>query len=49
MKITPLYQIATRALRKYQLWLGISTLGARVIILNQNNQVLLVKHTYQPH
>lgn len=49
MNVTPLYQIATRTLRKCQSWLGISTLGARAIIINQNNQVLLVKHTYQPH
>lgn len=49
MNITPLYQIATRILRKCQSLLGISTLGARAIILNENNQVLLVKHTYQPH
>ncbi|MBL7481507.1 NUDIX domain-containing protein [Legionella bononiensis] len=49
MNITPLYQIATRVLRRYQSFLGISTLGARAIILNENNQVLLVQHTYQPH
>lgn len=47
--ITPLYQIATRTLRKYQSWRGILTLGARAIILNHHDQVLLVKHTYQPH
>jgi len=49
MNITPLYQIANRIIRKYQSLIGISTLGARAIIINQNNQVLLVKHTYQPH
>lgn len=47
--ITLLHPIGTRIVRKCQSWLGISTLGARAIILNQNNQVLLVKHTYQPH
>ncbi|MGL5742425.1 MAG: NUDIX domain-containing protein [Legionella sp.] len=25
------------------------TLGSRSIILNNNQQILLVKHTYQPH
>jgi mutator protein MutT len=49
MNITPFYQIATRVLRRCQSLVGISTLGARAIILNENNQVLLVKHTYQPH
>ena len=33
MNFTPLYQIATRVLRRYQSFLGISTLGARAIIL----------------
>jgi 8-oxo-dGTP pyrophosphatase MutT (NUDIX family) len=46
---TALYQIATRMIRRYQSWIGMSTLGARAIVLNQQNQVLLVKHTYQPH
>lgn len=49
MNITPLYKIVSRTIRKLQSWFGISTLGARAIIINQNNQVLLVKHTYQPH
>jgi 8-oxo-dGTP pyrophosphatase MutT (NUDIX family) len=49
MNTTPLYQFATRVIRKCQSLLGISTLGARAIVLNENNQVLLVKHTYQPH
>ncbi|STY16288.1 hypothetical protein [Legionella quateirensis] len=37
MNMTPLYQIAMRVLRRYQSFLGISTLGARAIILNENN------------
>lgn len=43
------YKIATRIVRKYQSLLGIATLGARAIVLNQNQEILLVKHTYQPH
>lgn len=49
MKFTFLYQIANRVIRKYQSLLGICTLGSRAIVLNSKNQVLLVKHTYQPH
>lgn len=49
MNFTPLYQIANRVIRKCQSWIGMPTLGARAIVINQNNQVLLVKHTYQPH
>lgn len=29
--------------------MGISTVGARAIIINSENKILLVKHTYQPH
>ncbi|HLD17200.1 MAG TPA: NUDIX domain-containing protein [Coxiellaceae bacterium] len=49
MNLTPFYQMATRVIRKCQSWIGMSTLGARAIVINQNKQVLLVKHTYQPH
>lgn len=49
ISFTSFYQVATRAIRKCQSLLGMSTLGARAIVINQNNQVLLVKHTYQPH
>lgn len=49
MKLTLLHQIANRVIRKYQSLLGICTLGSRAIVLNSQNQVLLVKHTYQPH
>ena len=38
MSITPFYQMAIRVIRKFQSWFGISTLGARAIIINQNNQ-----------
>jgi len=40
---------ATRCLRKMQSLLGLNTLGSRAIVLNADNQILLVKHTYQPH
>jgi len=49
MKFTFLHQIANRVIHKYQSFLGICTLGSRAIILNSQNQILLVKHTYQPH
>lgn len=49
MNIKLIYKIATYVMRQCQSWLGMSTLGARAIIINHNNQVLLVKHTYQPH
>ena len=49
MKLTLLHQIATRIIRKCQSLLGICTLGSRAIVLNSKNQMLLVKHTYQPH
>ncbi|MBA2654694.1 MAG: NUDIX domain-containing protein [Gammaproteobacteria bacterium] len=43
------YKWATYLLCKIKSVLGVVTLGARAIILNQDNQILLVKHTYQPH
>lgn len=49
MKLTILHQIANRIIRKYYSLLGICTLGSRAIVLNDKNQVLLVKHTYQSH
>lgn len=44
---TIIFQLATRLKRKLQALLGISTLGPRAIILNEKQQILLVKHTYQ--
>lgn len=49
MNFTPLYKIATRVVRKCQSLIGMSTLGARAIVINDDNKILLVKHTYQPH
>ncbi|QLZ69877.1 NUDIX domain-containing protein [Legionella sp. PC1000] len=43
------YKNATRCIRKLQSLFGLKTLGSRAIILNHNHQILLVKHTYQPH
>ena len=42
-----LHRFAHRLIRWYQATLGIPTLGARAIVLNEKNQILLVKHTYQ--
>lgn len=41
--------IGFRLIRKVQSLLGLVTLGSGAIVLNQDRQVLLVKHTYQPH
>lgn len=41
------HKLATRTIRKLQSLLGMVTLGPRAIILNKDNQILLVKHTYQ--
>ena len=43
------FYLATRIIKKIQFWLGLSTLGARAIVLNAKGQVLLVKHTYEPY
>lgn len=43
------HQIANRAIHLWKSLLGMCTLGSRAIILNAQNQVLLVKHTYHAH
>ena len=47
--INAVFYVATRIIKKFQLWLGLNTLGARAIVLNTTGQVLLVKHTYEPY
>lgn len=47
--LTIFHKVATKIIRRWQSLLGIHTLGARAIVINPQNQVLLVKHTYQPH
>lgn len=49
MTITFMHKIGNQVIRKFQSALGMSTLGARAVVLNSENQILLVKHTYQPH
>lgn len=49
MKLTIFHKIANRLIRKILSLIGISTLGARAIVLNSENKILLVKHTYQSH
>ena len=44
--LKPLYQIFIRMVRKCQSLIGMPTLGARAIIIDKDNKVLLVKHTY---
>lgn len=49
MNITFFHKIAITVIRRCQAWLGVSTLGARAIVLNSEHHVLLVQHTYDPH
>lgn len=49
MKLTAFHKIANRLIRKLQSLVGISTLGARAIVISSDNKILLVKHTYQSH
>lgn len=43
------HKIGFRLIRRVQSILGLITMGSRAIVLNSDNQILLVKHTYQPH
>ena len=50
MKITTIfYAVATKIIKKVQAFLGANTIGSRAIVINPDGQILLVKHTYQPH
>lgn len=40
------HKIVTRTLRTLQWLLGASTVGVRTLVVNDQNQVLLIKHTY---
>ena len=46
MNLTPFYIIYNFIRRKIQKWLGIPTLGVKALVINKNNEILLVKHTY---
>ncbi len=49
MNLIFLHKIGNYTIRKCKALIGMPTLGARAIVLNSQNQVLLVKHTYQVH
>jgi 8-oxo-dGTP pyrophosphatase MutT (NUDIX family) len=49
MNINIIHKIGHRIIRKIQSLLGLITLGPRAIILNDEHQILLVKHSYQAH
>lgn len=49
MNFIPFYKFANFTIRKFQSWLGLVTLGARAIIINDKDEVLLVRHTYDPY
>ncbi len=40
------YKVLNKALRYWQKKLGASCVGVRAIVINSDNQILLVKHTY---
>jgi 8-oxo-dGTP pyrophosphatase MutT (NUDIX family) len=50
MKIaTFFYAFVTKIIKKVQIYLRANTIGSRAIVINADGQILLVKHTYQPH
>lgn len=48
MNLTVLYKFTKACIHQFQSRFGIITLGAMAIIINDLNQILLVKHTYDP-
>jgi ADP-ribose pyrophosphatase YjhB (NUDIX family) len=40
------HKVITRCLRTMQWWLGASTVGVRTLVINSQQQILLLKHTY---
>lgn len=49
IKVTNLgHKVVTRVLRKAQSILGASTVGVRALILNEKQEILLIRHTYRP-
>ena len=40
------HKIVTRTVRTLQWLLGASTVGVRTLVINDSNQILLIKHTY---
>lgn len=42
-----LYKVFNRVRRQIQKSLGFATLGVRAIVINQNNEILLVRHSYE--
>lgn len=47
--MTAFHKLTAPVITILQLLCGKITLGVRAIVLNSQHQVLLVKHTYQPH
>lgn len=43
---TLFFKTLTRIQRTLQRWLGASTVGVRVMVLNESQEIMLVKHTY---
>lgn len=46
--INSFYKTLTRITRTTQWLVGASTVGVRTLVVNEQNQVLLLKHTYMP-
>lgn len=44
--IKPIYKLAVIIKKKLLYLLGASTVGVRAIVLNEKNEILLVRHTY---